>query len=789
MRKTRSLLWLRRPDVWIGLGLFAATLALYLATLAPGIVFGDPAEYVFVPHVWGVIHPPGYAFYTLLCGVFQRIVPFGSAAWRVNLLSAVAGASIAALVYGSVRTLTPRESHVPAYLPGLFAGASAAVATDIWQHSIHANAHIVTALLATLSVFLLLRWQQVRREGWLYAFCAVAGLSMTHHPLLAFSFPAYAAFILAVRPGVWREWRMLLKMVGCALLGMSAWLYFPIRSTLPTPPPFGPGNMNTLDGFLDLVLARGLRVNLFYFGPADQPDRLLVLETLLSLQFSPVTIGLMAVGLVYLVMRDRRSALLFGLFLLVNLAFILNTIQDVMAYLMVPFAALAMLAGVGVAALLEGLHDELQSGWRWGGVALTALLLALPISRAAWLAGRVSLRGQDEAAAWVEAVFARFDGKDEGALLLADWEHLTPLWYAQYVEGRALDETDVRLIYVATTSERPWVDNVWAHIGEGPVYLSGYRREVIEEGFRLRPEGPLYRVVLPPATQLPDVATRLDADAGPVTVVGYGLPQHEVAPGETIPLTLYLTARQTPPDIIFPYTTLGEVRFEYTTDSHLLSPWWKPGEIIAERFDMRAPLNMQAGVYSLQLGLRNLSQGGELRFEGGTPTLSLGEVRVSGASQPLPTGLMADIGHQIGLVRASARVGWRASKAVWNEPLVVRPGDAIRVRLTWRALAPPDDNWKVFVHLIDAANQPVAQQDNPPLGGAFPTYLWFPKWVAGQQVIDPYRLVVPPGTPPGEYALEVGMYSFTGLQRAPFFDAEGNLSGDRFILGPVRVEE
>jgi hypothetical protein len=103
-------------------------------------------------------------------------------------------------------------------------------------------------------------------------------------------------------------------------------------------------------------------------------------------------------------------------------------------------------------------------------------------------------------------------------------------------------------------------------------------------------------------------------------------------------------------------------------------------------------------------------------------------------------------------------------------------------------LAPPDDNWKVFVHLIDAANQPIAQQDNPPLGGAFPTYLWFPKWVAGQQVVDPYRLVVPPGTPPGEYALEVGLYSFTGLQRVPFFDAEGNLSGDRFILGPVRVE-
>jgi hypothetical protein len=59
---------------------------------------------------------------------------------------------------------------------------------------------------------------------------------------------------------------------------------------------------------------------------------------------------------------------------------------------------------------------------------------------------------------------------------------------------------------------------------------------------------------------------------------------------------------------------------------------------------------------------------------------------------------------------------------------------------------------------------------------------------AGQSVVDPYRLEVPIGTPPGDYHIEIGMYGFTTFQRAAFYDAEGNLSGDFFILGPVRVE-
>ncbi len=801
------------PDRWLAAAVFAGALILYATTLAPGVVFGDPAEYTFVPHIWGISHPPGYAFQTVLGAVWQRLVPIGSIAYRANLLSAAAGAGIAALVYGAVRTVVPaRSTGVVAFAPALLAAGSAATATDIWQHSIHANSHIITALLACASLFALLRWwRQAPSRGsadrWLYVFCLLAGFSITHHPLLTFSFPAYATFILVVRPRVLRDWRTLLRMLGSALLGLSVWAYLPLRASLPVPLRFGPTNVNTVEGFLDLVLARGLRVNLFYFGLSEQPDRWLVFGSLLRLQTGLVIIALMLAGLAWL-WRSPRSqpadspadpptwpiALLLTVMLGVNLLFILNTIQDVMAYLLTPFSVLMILAGIGAAAVLTATRIGSASETRVLRLALAVTLLAIPLARATWLHPLISLRGYTGAQEWIAEVYDRFEGHGEGAVLLGHWEHLTPLWYEAWVEDHPLSERDVSLVFVATTSSHPWVDNVWANIERGPIYVSGYQRELVEEGFRLRPVGPrLYRVLPPPAVEPPTLARTLDARADPITVVAVDLPLREVAPGQPVPLSIALTLREPTSDIIFPYVMLGdETRYLFTTDSHLLTPAWQPGEIIVERYDLRAPFTLEPGTYPLRLGLRNLSQGGaNLHFADGAALLEIGEITIQTPAviePPAAEDLIADINHEIGLAAAVAAARGQRRAAPWVEPIAVAPGDTVRIRVIWTALSRPADNYKVFVHLTGPDGRVLAQQDAPPMGGAFPTFLWFPKWVPGQSVVDPYRLIVPLGAPPGEYRIEIGLYGFTTFQRAPFYDPQGNLSGDFFVLGAVRVE-
>ena len=143
---------------WFPLLVFLSAFGLYAGTAAPGTLFGDPSEYQFIPAVLGIAHPPGYAFYILLAKLWQLLLPVGTVAFRTNLLSAATGAWAVTGVYLVVRNLQGAPSgdsggptgdgRILSLLAPLFASLALAAAPDLWQHSIHANAHIVSAAFA-----------------------------------------------------------------------------------------------------------------------------------------------------------------------------------------------------------------------------------------------------------------------------------------------------------------------------------------------------------------------------------------------------------------------------------------------------------------------------------------------------------------------------------------------------------------------------------------------------------------------------------------------------------------
>lgn len=752
---------------------FAAGASLFIATLAPGLVFGDPSEYTLMPHLWAVLHPPGYALMTLLVKTWQSLVPVGELAYRTNLLSATAGATAGLMTYFAVVNLWP-DAAPEAPWAGALAAGSLYTAANFWQHAIHTNAHIITATLASIAIALLLRWSATGDSKWLYAFGLVAGLSVTHHPLLVFGFPAYGVFILLHRP----KFVTLLKVAALGIAGLLPWLYFPIRASILPPPLFGSAGLNTFEGFLNLVLARGLtNVNLFHFGLEEQWHRLIVFWALLRLQFFLPVMALAALGLAWLARHRWQAAALLLLHVSVNLAFTLNTVQDVMAYLLVPLVSIAMAAGAGALALANVARHRLGS--RAGG-ALSAALLIFPLINAVWLAPRISLRQLRAADQYVESVARHFGGRGEQAVLLSDWEHATPLWYHQHVNGLALDPADVTVVYV----NKPFIDAVWENIDRGPIYLLEYNREVINTGFRLRAEGLFYRLELPPAVSVPPIASETAVTFGEVELLGYDVLARSVRAGDTVPIILYVRAPQTTDQFIHPFATLGQWQFRFTTDSRWLTPYWQAGEVMAERWDVIVPLEAAGGEYPLEIGFTNLATG-----EDYAPRVSLGVVEVQARSITVPP-VAANFGQRVGLEWARAWVsGGRAQVAPWSDPLVVRAGDSIEIRLQWRALASPESSYTVFLHLLDAGDGLVASEDYTPLGGAFPTLLWFPKWVEGQSVVDPYSLEVPADTPPGDYYIETGLYGLRSVVRAPAFDANGNLAGDRFVLGWISVTQ
>jgi hypothetical protein len=803
--------------------LFASTFALYAATAAPGTVFGDPSEYQFVPALLVIAHPPGYAFYTLLARLWQMLVPVGSIAYRTNLLAAAAGAWVVTAVYLITREISiwyigklvngaDQSTNLPACQPAiiasLFAALSIAASPDLWQHAIHANAHIVSAALTATHLWLLVAWWRTNdalsadtqcpsskgNDRWLIAFALILGLSAAHHPVTLLGVPAYGLFILLVKFRILRQWRLLLVLAVCMLLGLAPLLYFPLRSPA-LPSGFQPTDMNTWEGFLNHVTAKGLRVNLGHFGLADQPGRAVVFWSLLRLQFSLPVILLILLGLVTLIRRAPKAAALLGLFLLVHIAFTINFYQDIMAYLLNPFAALAVIAGLGAIALAklltEAAHNFLLRIGHWSLVIVNCSLLILPFYQGALdLQRSISLHDFTAPDEYVAAVYERFAGRGEGAVILSDWEHLTPLLVHTHVYGEALDEADVKkVVYVNPADGPTWVRNVWENADAGPIYVVGYRPALRDEGLRLIPDGPLYRVLLPSAFDgSPTHPLDVWADDR-VHILGYELPATAVRAGEPLRLVLYQSVTEPLEGYWMPYARLGPFEARWTTDSRLNTPWWQPGEIVVEEYELPVPFDLPPGDYPLRLGYADLSGNRpELSLSTGETAVELATIAVLPPSPAHASGkdALANLDNQVALVDAWARVGLQIRQANWNEPLVARAGQPIHLTLTWRGLASPRDSYTVFVHLMDAGNRPVAGHDDTPLGGSFPTYLWFPKWLPGQMVDDPYRLVVPPDLPSGDYYLEVGMYGMTSHRRLPVVNLAG-LAGDRVILGPVQV--
>ncbi len=741
---------------------------------------------------------------TLLVKLWQIILPIGSLAYRTNLLSAVAGAVTGVMVMRSIQSLhapRPREaSNVQLLTSSSIAALSLYTATDFWQHAIHTNAHIVTVMLASISITILLIWRETKNDRWLYAFGLVAGLSLTHHPLLVFGFPAYAAFILINRPRA----RSLIIMSAFGACGLAPWLYFPIRSFIQPPALFGSSDLNTINGFLNLVFARGITgVNLFHFGLDEQWHRLIVFWSLIQLQYAIPILLLAIIGGAWLAKKDWKAFALISIHLISNLLFTMNSVQDVMAYLLVPIMNIAIFIGAGALGLSEWLPRLIQGWWSRrppsgdrdsqrrseGSLRSTlqyaqwsvALFFLFPIVNAFYWSPLISLGKLRDADRYVESVFDHFAGKNKNAILLSDWEHATPMWYHQYVNNRILYPRDVTMVYV----NKPMIEAIMEHINEGSPYLLEYNPGVVDAGFRLRAEGNFYKVMPPSATtQAVQPQKTVSQNFGAVEIIGYDVLKTSARGGDSIPIILYFRANKITEEVIQPFARIGSWETRFTTDSRLLTPQWKVNELIAERWEVRVPFDAPSGDYTMKVGMSNLTTDEDFK-----EFVDLGSIRIEKAGfSEKPAFLVANFDNRVGIESATAWVGGNTVfNAPWQEPIQARAGDPIEIRIKWRALHPSENSYTVFVHLNDANGALIASKDYTPLGGSFPTMLWFPKWIEGQRVIDPYRITIPREAD-GEYYIEVGLYGLRSVVRASALDAEGKLAGDRFVLGGVRVQ-
>lgn len=118
-------------------------------------------------------------------------------------------------------------------------------------------------------------------------------------------------------------------------------------------------------------------------------------------------------------------------------------------------------------------------------------------------------------------------------------------------------------------------------------------------------------------------------------------------------------------------------------------------------------------------------------------------------------------------------------ESLTSSTLQVAAGDALRLRFHWRAGIDLDERYMVRVSLVDDQGLTWAERHGEPCGGWCPTDTWEP----GNLFWDQHALVIPPGTPPGAYRLQVAWLPLDG---GPALQAEedGQLV-EHVTLAPV----
>ncbi|GEM_PF-2410115 len=116
------------------------------------------------------------------------------------------------------------------------------------------------------------------------------------------------------------------------------------------------------------------------------------------------------------------------------------------------------------------------------------------------------------------------------------------------------------------------------------------------------------------------------------------------------------------------------------------------------------------------------------------------------------------------------------------------PGHSFDVTLVWSCLEHLQQNYVVFVHVLDEQGKLVAQHDGAPLWGAYPTEAW----ACPTFVYDTHTVQLPPNLAPGTYCITGGLYDRQSgarvqvIEGEQYPDSRDSILVARFVLGSNR---
>lgn len=793
------------------------TFARYYTMAAPGLLWGDSAEFQLAAWTAGLAHPTGYPLFLILGWLWTHaLAPVFPPTRAMTLLSALFGAltagGLAVVLYVTLRRTaseamrlssqgvssgnrTEQDSHVKlgshTGLP-LVAGLGAlwfALTPTFWSQALIPEVYTLNALFVVVLLWLALRIKARAPERYFALLALTYGASLTHHRTMLLWLPALLAYLTLALPGWWRAGRRLLRLGVLVVLPQLLYLYIPLRGPV-TPylhQRLSDDNVLSLyDGSLRAFVAHvsgtvfsqelGLQMT-----PAERLTFVLDLGVT-NVTWVGVILGL--IGLVWLIwQRDWSFLALTGLGFAGIVAFgLLYAIGDVEVMFIPAWLVWIIWSVIGIQ--VTGAH--LPFAFRPANLLLILFLAGLIVWQHSTWADDLDRSGSTSARDRWERILAANPPRD-AVLISNDRNEMVPLWYMQFAEGRRRDlfgifplitqrpeHADVvRVTQSVLPFERPMV-----FIKSMPGLAVAFDLQPLRE--------PLVAVLGPaPLPAQPPIEDEVAAD---LRIAGWEARPERIAAGERLTITLAWRPQKA---LSHDYTTFVHI-FDVSSDmvvqnDHLPggvyypSSLWRPGDGVRDEHVVTLPAVLPDGALEVRAGAYR---------------------RVGDTIEPLGQSVRVGWVLPAGAPFAPFASGWR-SLATFGDtfallgaelPQRVAAGETLAVDLRWgvlddapRALHHATD-WTLFVHLVPAGSDgsPLAQYDGPAVAG-YPTSAWPAGTMTGDTVVT---LSVPATLPAGRYDVLVGFYDPTSGRRLSTGAGDGFADvGSVTILEDVAVSE
>lgn len=633
---------------------FAIAFAVYLVTLQKDILPADSGEFqLTVTTMTGVLHQPGYPLYTLAGKVFT-LLPLGTPALRLNLMSALLAAGTLALVGATVRLMLDR--HRGAVWGGLAAVLALGTATTFWAQATTANIRMPTAFFAAWCLYLLTAYRRSRianlgshvADRYLALFALAFSLGLGHYFVLAFIGLFFILYIVLVDPMLVRQPRRWCKPLVVFALAQLVWLYLPIHAAV-APSPQTQGLLSP--GYLVwYALGQGFAGDILAFaGPEHLPFRLALLPMLFSFQMNFALLAAALVGAAALIWRDWRAGLtLAGAFLVHTFITITYRAPQTVEYEMPAYVVLAILVGYGVGWILNLQFPAPSARAAFSNVVAAGVIVAGAANGVAHAPSFLALASDRSTREYVEPILR---DAPAGAIILSDWHTATPMWYLQQVEGLRRD-VDVRYVFPIGGQEwsQVWRSLIQENVTQRPVIVTHYwGQQYATLPYRFEPFGQAWLVRAGPSFDAPSDLTPISDDfGGQIRLLGYHTSLTHTSPGRPLEVTLA-------------WQTVGQPERDYSLTVQILDPngarraqqdrgyptrTFAPGEVRVDRFTLPLEPTLAPGRYAVSVGVYYVPPEGccrNLATRDGAQLATLATLELAPGKEALPTLHLLDV--------------------------------------------------------------------------------------------------------------------------------------------------